>query len=136
MFMRTFPPNLPRTCPFTNFVWTKMEKKKLKKSWFTYTQERLARPLLLEFVKIHFTVDTLRPVMGHWFATRRSCSLEQSVWCTRSLGPGNPISLVRFISFPQSRLQLPQVKTATRLTGRWNRSFFFKRLVSFHPGVI
>lgn len=31
MFMRTFPPNLPRTCPFTNFVWTKMEKKKIKK---------------------------------------------------------------------------------------------------------
>lgn len=42
------------------------------------------------------------------------------------LGPDNPISLVRFIYFPQSHLELSQVKITTRLTGRWNRPFFFK----------
>lgn len=81
------------------------------------------RPLLLNFVKIHSMVNMLHSMTGQWFPSRHSCSPDQAVWCIHSLGPGNPISLMRFISFPQSHLELPQVKITTRLTGRWNRPF-------------
>jgi len=112
-------PKLPQ---FISFVWIKMKKK--IKTWFTHTQDRLMRPLLSNVVKIHSMVNSVHPMMGQWFPSRNNRSLEQALWCPRSLGPGNPISLMKFASFPQSHLQLPQVKTITRLTRRWNRPFF------------
>ncbi|KAK4825717.1 hypothetical protein QYF61_002135 [Mycteria americana] len=72
---------------------------------------------------------------------RRSCSPEQAVWCTRSLGPGNPTRLGRFISFSQSHLQLPHVKTNRRPTGRLNQRednllYFFWDLLFQHSRCV
>lgn len=124
----------PELAQFINFVWTKRGGGEI----MVYIHSRE----ICETFAVIFCEDSLLwrftfdPVMGQWFPSRRSHSrsLKQAVWCTRSPGPGNPISLVRFISFPQSHLQLPEVKTSTSLTGRW--SSLLKRLVCFHAPVL
>lgn len=112
----------PKPAQFINFVWTTLEKKK-KILWFTYAREACGTFAVKSGDDSLYGEHT--PPRDEAVAALQA-QLQPGAGRLVYLLPGNPIYLVRFISFPQSHLQLSQVKTTMRLTRKRNRPFLKK----------